>query len=117
MRKDHAALWHCAVESKTGHGPGEPSWSLMFSFLQQTWKARVPADADPRHGPVKLMAPRPESGYLGRNWDPAKGGYQTLPVAPFTDFSDDKSTASWLIDAEYAANWQQFQRDGKLAKR
>jgi lysophospholipase L1-like esterase len=114
MRKDHAALWHFAVEPGTGHGPGEKSWPLVFSFLRHSWAARVPADCDPRQGPVTLLKLEPEHGYLGRNWDAAQGGYQTLPVAPQADFPEDKTTASWLLNAAYAADWQRFQREGQV---
>lgn len=116
MRKKHDALWHYAVEPKTGHGPGEKTWPLVFSFLRHTFAARVPADADPRQGPVRLAELKPESGHLGQNWNAATGGYQTLPIAPFAEFTGDKSTASWLLNAAYAADWQTFQRDGQLAK-
>lgn len=116
MRKNHNALWNCAVEPKTGHGPGEKTWPLVFSFLRHTFAARVPADGDPRKGPVKLATLSPESGYLGQDWDSAKGGYQTLTIAPLASFPGDKTTASWLINAAYAADWQAFQRDGQLPK-
>jgi len=114
MRKKHNALWNFAVEPKTGHGPGEKTWPLVFSFLRHTFAARVPPDADPRQGPVKLNALSVESGYLGQNWDPAEGGYQELPIASFTSFTRDKATASWLVNAAYAADWQAFQRDGEV---
>jgi predicted esterase len=116
MRKKHDAVWNYAIEPKTGHGPGDKTWPLVFSFLRNTFNARVPADADPRQGPVKLTVLRPESGSLGQNWDPAKGGYQTLPIAPFADFVGDKSVASWLVNAEYAGDWQAFQRDGQIRR-
>lgn len=114
LRKKHGALWNFAVEPKTGHGPGEKTWPLVYSFLRHTFAARVPADADPRKGPVTLNAPAPESGFLGQNWDSAKGGYQELEIAPFSAFSGDKATASWLVNAAYAADWQAFQRDGVI---
>lgn len=117
MRKQHDALWHFAVEPKTGHGPGEKTWPLVFSFLRHTFAARVPANADPRPGPVKLIALQTDSGYLGKNWDSDKGGYQDLPIAPFASFSGDKTSASWLLNADYAADWQAIQRDGQLRKR
>jgi hypothetical protein len=117
MRKRHNALWNFAVEPKTGHGPGAKTWPLVFSFLCHTFAARVSADADPRQGPVKLNSLSVESGYLGQNWDAARDGYQDLPIAPFASFAGDKSTASWLIDADYAADWKAFQRDGKVEKR
>jgi hypothetical protein len=116
MRKKHNAVWNYAVEPKTGHGPGEKTWPLVFSFLRHTFAARVPADADPRSGPVTLNALQLDSGNLGQNWDAAQGGYQTLPIARFAEFAGDKSTASWLVNATYAADWQAFQRHGELSR-
>ena len=116
MRKKHRALWAYAVEPKTGHGPGEKTWPLVFSFLRHSFAARVPADADPSKGPVKLLALNLDSGHLGQNWNATTGGYQTLPIAPIATFPADKSTASWLFNAAYAADWQTFQRDGQLRK-
>ena len=114
LREKRGALWNFAVEPKTGHGPGEKTWPLVFSFLRHTFTARVPADADPRTGAVSLKTPAVESGHLGQNWDSDKGGYQDLKIAPFVDFPADKATASWLINAAYAADWQAFQRDGEI---
>ena len=111
MRKKHNALWNFAVEPKTGHGPGEKTWPLVFSFLRHTFAARVPADA--RRGLTALSL---EQGCLGQNWDVAKGGYQTLDVAPFAGFTGAKSTASWLVSSAYAADWQAFQRDGQITQ-
>jgi hypothetical protein len=116
MRKKHNALWNYAVEPKTGHGPGDKTWPLVFSFLRHTFAARVPADADPLKGPVKLNGLVLESGSLGKNWDVIQGGYQTLPTAPFASFTGDKATASWLINPAYAADWQMFQRDGQIIR-
>lgn len=112
LRKNHGALWCSAVEPKTGHGPGDKTWPLVFSFLRHSFTARIPADADTRKGPVKLLTPALESGHLGLNWSAAKGGYQELPTAPFATFPSDKSTASWLLNAAFARDWQSFQRDG-----
>jgi hypothetical protein len=65
---------------------------------------------------VKLIALKHEAGHLGQNWNATKGGYQTLPTAPFADFTGEKFTASWLLNAALATDWQTFQRDGQLAK-
>jgi len=116
MRKKHHALWNYAVEPKSGHGPGDKTWPLVLSFLRHSFTARVPAYADPSKGPVKLYAINIETGYLGQNWNATTGGYQTLPIAPFAEFTGEKSTASWLLNAAYASDWQVFQRDGQLAK-
>ena len=114
LRKNHRALWNIAVEPKTGHGPGEKTWPLVFSFLRHTFTARVTADADAKNGPVKLNALVLESGHLGQNWQTKPGGYQKLLTAPFADFAGDKSTASWLLNADYAKDWQQFQSSGVI---
>lgn len=114
MRKQHDAVWNFAVEPKTGHAPGENTWPLVFSFLRHTFHARVPAAADPAAGPVKLHALSVDQGYLGQNWDPAQGGYQALTIAPYAEFSGDRRTASWLVNAAYAADWQAFQSRGEV---
>jgi len=110
-RKKLDAQWNVVVEPRGGHFPCERTWSLVFSFLRHTFNARVPADADPRKGPVKLNMLATESGYLGQNWDLAKGDGQVLPIAPCAQFNGDKTAASWLVNAAYAADWQAFQRE------
>lgn len=115
LRKRYGALWNFAVEPKTGHGPGEKTWPLVFSFLRHTFSVRVPIAADACQGAVKLNDLKVESGYLGQNWDVAAGGYQTLTIAPYAAYTGEKSTASWLANAAYAADWQAFQRDGQLS--
>ena len=114
LRKKHDAVWNMVVEPKTGHGPGEKTWPLVFSFLRHTFHARVPATGDARKGPVPLTPLSVENGWLGRNWDLSKGGYQELPIAAYADFAGDRSAASWLVNAAYAADWQAFQRDGQI---
>lgn len=113
MRKNYDAVWNMAVEPHTGHGPGEKTWPLVFSFLRHSFAARVPVAADGSR-PVKLRDIPVETGFLGDNWSSDKGGYQSLMIAPWAAFSGDRSTASWLINAEYAADWQAFQRDGAV---
>lgn len=115
MRKEHAARWHYAVEPGTGHGPGEKSWTLVFSFLRHSFAARVPADADPRNGPIALRPIAVDAGFLGQNWDAAKGGYQQLAIAPYAKAAGEPASASWLLNAAYAADWQQFQREGSVS--
>ncbi len=116
MRKKHAALWAYAVEPKSGHGPGEKTWPLVFSFLRHSFAARVPADADPSRGPVKLRTLDVASGQLGQNWNATTGGYQMLPTAAPAAFPAERTTASWLLNAGFAADWQSFQRDGQVGR-
>jgi pimeloyl-ACP methyl ester carboxylesterase len=114
LRKNHQAVWSIAVEPKTGHGPGEKTWPLVFSFLRHSFNVRVPAEADAKKGPIKLRSLPLESGHLGQNWSAQNGGYQKLSTAPFADFSGDRSTASWLLNAAFAVDWQQFQSTGQV---
>lgn len=116
MRRHHNAAWNVVVEPGGGHGPGQPTWRLVLSFLRHSFEARVPADTDPIKGPVKLHALALENGHLGRNWDGSRGGRQNLATAPYADFLGDKTTASWLLNAAYAADWQAFHREGDVAK-
>lgn len=37
-----------------------------------------------------------------------------LIIAPFADFTGDKSTAFLLLSADYAKDWQQFQSKGEI---
>lgn len=114
LRKNHQAVWNLAVEPKTGHGPGEKTWPLAFSFLRHSFVARVPRNVSAKKGPVPLRSLSLESGYLGQNWSSMLGGYQSLVTKPYAEFAGDKAVASWLINAEYAADWQAFQRDGEI---
>lgn len=111
MRKHHQATWNLTVEPKSGHGPGEKSWQLVLSFLRHSFVARVPSDGDATKAPVKLNPLAIEKGWLGQNWSPNPGAFQSLSVAPYTDFQGDKATASWLINAAFASEWQAFHRE------
>lgn len=86
---------------------GQHVFHDSFDREEYEFAARVPANAS--KSPVKLNELKADTGYLGQNWNAAKGGYQTVPTAPIADFAGDKSTASWLLNAAYAANWQTFQ--------
>jgi len=114
MRRQHDAVWNMVVEPETGHAPTDKTWPLVYSFLKHSFKARVPENADPRKGPVSLIPLDTAACYRGQNWDSANGGYQTLEIAPVDSFTGDTSSASWLLNADYAKDWQAFQRDGAL---
>ena len=112
LRKTHRVLWASAVEPKTGHGPGEKTWPLVYSFLRHSFQARVPAPAGaaPEAGPVHLRTLAEEGGHLGQPWDPAVGGYQTLRAAPYAETPPGERAASlWLLNGEFAADWRAFQ--------
>lgn len=114
MRKKHEALWNFAVEPHTGHGPTSKTWPLVFSFLKHSFVARVPSDANPSEGPVELITLDPGTGLRGQNWKFKPGSYQTLKVGPAKDFGDEAAGASWLLNSDYAADWQSFQKFGEV---
>ena len=117
LRKIHRVLWASAVEPKTGHGPGEKTWPLVYSFLRHSFQARVPANADPKGGPVVLHALSEDSGQVGQLWDSSVGGYQTLRTSAFsaTD-SQERASALWLLNAEFASDWRSFQATGEVKR-
>ena len=117
LRRNHGALWNIAVEPKSGHGPGEATWPLVYSFLRHSFEARVPTDNKADGTAPTLRVLSPESGHLGQNWDSSKGGYQALRVGPKAEFSGDQASASWLLNEAYARDWQAFQREGRIGSK
>jgi hypothetical protein len=110
LRKEQSSMVHMVVQPAQGHGPDAQAWELVYAFIRESFAARVPADSDPLKGPVGLKSLRLEDGYLGQNWDPAKGGKQELAVTPYSKFKGDMANTSWLINASYAKAWQELQR-------
>ncbi len=56
-----------------------------------------------KEGSNELYALDESDGWLG---DPS-----TLEIYPFSEFTGDKTKASWLIDEEFAKSWKDFQQD------
>ena len=65
----------------------------------------------PRAGAILVMI---AIGLIVAALQTKPGGYQKLLTAPFAEFAGDKSTASWLLNADYAKDWQQFQSIGAV---
>lgn len=114
MRTQYNAVWNYVVEANGGHAPGNLTWPLVFSFLRQSFAARVPMDTNSPAGPPRLISLNSDSGYRGSNWDVAAGGLQALEIAPASEFQGDAFSASWLINQAYAEDWQSFQQSGKI---
>lgn len=114
MRTRHNAVWNQVVEAGGGHGPSKQTWFLVFSFLRQTFAARVPTDASLATGPLQLNTLQPDSGFRGQDWDDVVGGPQALEIAPAGEFEGDAQAASWLINQAYAKDWQSFQQHGEV---
>jgi hypothetical protein len=117
LRRSHHVLWSFAVEPKTGHGPGEKTWPLVLSFLRHSFAARVPVDSALSAGPILLKTPNEMDGYIGQPWSSEQGGYQTLEVSPLRTASQEKRNNSpWLLNAEFAKDWQNFQATGSISQ-
>ena len=130
LRHEHHALMHMIVEPGVGHGPRKPSsYTILMAFMKTAFQVRVPADADPRQGPVKLIELQESQGWLGqtldgarvkpaldvkRDWEQPIDVRRMLEIAPYADYPGDKGYASWLPTEEYARKWQQFCMQGNL---
>jgi len=74
---------------------------VTWPYLDQVIRHRVPADADPRNGPVALRPYVEDQGYLGdfETW---------ASIASYQTYSKDKRTAAWLPNHYSAAIWRNF---------
>ncbi len=97
--------WGLAVQWGCAHDFGN-SATLFAAWIQGIAAARIPRDADPRGGPVKLADARPEEGWLGDR-STTDGTFAT--VAPWGQFGGDKAKASWFPDSATARVWRAFQ--------
>ena len=132
LRKEHHARMHMIVEPSGGHwgeGPrGTKTLPIVMAFIRTAYHLRVPTDADPSQGALKLIDALEEKGWLGKNLDgvrvrdkkfqwswevPVVVG-QLLEIASYAQFAGDKSEASWLPTEEYARKWQEFCHTGLL---
>lgn len=92
-------MWGCA------HDFGN-SATLFIPWMEAITEMRLPADADPRKGPVTLREVKVEEGWLGdrSTWESAFPA-----VAPYAQFKGDKQTAIWLPNRKVTYVWRAFQ--------
>lgn len=132
LRKENHALMHMIVEPGGGHWPegagGTKTLAIIKAFMRTAFHLRVPPDADPSKGPVKLIDAVEANGWLGKNldglrvrdpkfkwsWETPVVVGQLLEIAPYAQYAGDKSEASWLPTEEYARKWQEFCHTGTL---
>jgi hypothetical protein len=74
---------------------------LEWAFFDAMVRARLPADADPRGGPVALIPLAEESGWLGNVSD-----WST--IAPYAEYQGDRRAAAWFPSRGLALLWQGF---------
>lgn len=129
LRYRHRALMHMVVEPGVGHGPSKPkTYTILLAFMKTAFLLRVPADADPRQGPVKLNELKESQGWLGQTpdghrirnaqykwlWEQPVDVRRQLEIAPFAEYPGDPRYASWLPSEDYARKWQEFCMTGNV---
>ncbi|MFZ2657912.1 MAG: hypothetical protein WAX69_23470 [Victivallales bacterium] len=126
LRAEKHALTHMIIDPGRGHWGDANTFTILTAFIRTVFQLRVPADADARTGPVKLIELQESQGWLGKNvegtrirlpnftwkWEKPVDVRQLLEIAPFAEFTGDKTRASWLPNADYARKWQEFCHTG-----
>lgn len=95
---------------------------LSAVFFSEVIKARVPADWDPRSGAPTLLPISQADGWLGdqdvfRYVEREISGDQELvpTIAPYAEYTGDKSFTSWLPSEGTAYVWRAFSMGRPLA--
>jgi hypothetical protein len=90
------------VIGEGGHDtqPNAQTFSLIYDMIEATWRLRVPADADPRKGPVAL---NDINEMTGGYW---VGDFYTKEISTWADFKGSKATTSFLPTQALAERWK-----------
>jgi len=98
-------LWGLGLQWGCAHDFAN-SATLFIPWCEAIADARIPKDASPLTGPVKLKALREQDGWLGD-----RGSWEThfATVASWADYPGDKSAALWLPNRYVACVWRAFQ--------
>ncbi len=90
------------VIGEGGHDtqPNAQTFSLIYDMIEATWRLRVPADADPRKGPVPL---NDINEMTGGYW---VGDFYTKEVSTWADFKGNRATTSFLPTQALADRWK-----------
>lgn len=87
------------------------TYRYMIAFMEACIRIRYPGhEIDPS---AKFANLNLKTGWLGGRYDRSKAGLQELPIAPYQEFSGDKSSANWLPDRTFAETWQRYIRSGE----
>ncbi len=106
LRQGRNAAIAMVLEPNVGHFPVDKdqnaTWDFVVSFCEAAFRIRLNDDGTLK--PVVI-----EDGWLGGNYDRAKGGQQELAIAPYHEFRGDRSKANWLPDELFAKTWQLYE--------
>ncbi|MDX2020749.1 MAG: hypothetical protein SF187_10950 [Deltaproteobacteria bacterium] len=106
------ALWSKVEMEGIGH-ENRRSWHMFHVFFEHIIARRLPADADPSKGPVKLLPIAEDSGYVADDTTWASG---LTKFSPYADFAGNKRgpDTSWLLDEDVAFLHQGYSSRGRL---
>jgi len=104
INRRRGALWAWVEEEGTDHSERDSN-ELIRPFIAECVARRLPADADPRKGPVKLRELTEASGWL-LNADSYKSGW--AEIAAYPNYHDDRSAADWLPSERIAMIFRAF---------
>lgn len=92
--RSRGGLWALAVEPGIGHFTATPRGNAAeLTWMRIVLGLRLPASPG---GPLVSLAE--SSGWLGNQ--------STLEVAPWSDYTGDRTEASWLLSQQAAASWR-----------
>jgi hypothetical protein len=96
--RKRGGLWSWIAEQDKDHETRNVL-DINMKFYENAIKARLPKDADPRKGPVKLNDIPEASGWLTN-----AEVYQTelTYIAPYSEYTEDKTIAGWILDKDVA---------------
>jgi len=103
-RTDLHTSWAIAIQWDRKHEWGQSN-NLLWPFFDEVIRQRLPADASPVDGPVKLRPVDPASVWYG---NPATWINPAATIAPAKEYSGAKNTACWLPGPQTAHVWQAF---------
>lgn len=92
------ALWAWTAEQDKAHADGRCT-DVDFVFYETCIRLRLPADADPRRGPVKLHALSREDGWLVDLHSWTSG---LTYVAAYEEYERERSRAGWAPTEDVA---------------
>lgn len=92
--RSRGGLWALAVEPKVAHNVATDLGNqVAIEWISTALTQRIPGTSgDP------LIALDPASGWLGNQ--------TTLEIAPWADYPEDRTRASWLLSPDAAMSWQ-----------
>lgn len=104
VNRPRGALWAWVEEEGTDHAERNSN-QLIRPFIAECVSLRLPPDADPRKGPVKLRDIPEESGWLVSE-DTYKTGF--ADISSYADYRGNRRSAGWLPSQRVAMIFRAF---------